>query len=263
MNVNPKFYGSHLVGESTSSFFVSNAYHAQGTSSPSHSHDYGCLHFVLDGVYVEKIEDETFVVEPGAILYKPDGIAHSNDFRESDAKTCRIQIEEASDLEINLPNRPLHLTAPIFCSLFGQMQSELREIDDLTCRSIESLSWHIVCQLIRTSVSTNPQVEHVRVRRVIERLKAEFRSPPSAHEIAKEFGIHRGHLSRIFKSHTGMTIPNFIRQERVSHAIRLLQSSKLSISAIAFECGFVDQSHLTRAFKKLMNTTPAKWRMQC
>ncbi|MEW6397108.1 MAG: helix-turn-helix domain-containing protein [Pseudomonadota bacterium] len=48
---------------------------------------------------------------------------------------------------------------------------------------------------------------------------------------------------------------------RVEKAKDLLRSTDLSISQIAFDCGFVDQSHLTRVLRKYSATTPREWRL--
>jgi len=43
-------------------------------------------------------------------------------------------------------------------------------------------------------------------------------------------------------------------------ARRLLRDSRVSLAAIATECGFFDQAHFSRAFRKLHATTPGQYR---
>ncbi len=49
-------------------------------------------------------------------------------------------------------------------------------------------------------------------------------------------------------------------QQRVEMAKRMLQQPGLSIADVAFDCGFANQSHLGRIFKKHTGTTPKKYR---
>ncbi|MEM9487494.1 MAG: helix-turn-helix domain-containing protein, partial [Myxococcota bacterium] len=55
-------------------------------------------------------------------------------------------------------------------------------------------------------------------------------------------------------------IGQYVRRLQVENAARQLVESPKSISAIAIDCGFCDQSHLTNAFKRVLGTTPASYR---
>jgi len=52
----------------------------------------------------------------------------------------------------------------------------------------------------------------------------------------------------------------FILKVRVDAAIRLLMESKFSVTEIAVRCGFYDNSHFTRQFKKKMGVSPVQFR---
>jgi transcriptional regulator GlxA family with amidase domain len=52
----------------------------------------------------------------------------------------------------------------------------------------------------------------------------------------------------------------WLRAVRVERAKDLLFNSSLSLSQIAYECGFSDQSHLTRVFSDSIGITPGAWR---
>jgi AraC family transcriptional regulator len=59
-----------------------------------------------------------------------------------------------------------------------------------------------------------------------------------------------------------MGIPpyKYILQQRVERAKQLLNNSQRSLSDIALDCGFANQSHLNRHFIKLTGVTPKKHR---
>ena len=64
------------------------------------------------------------------------------------------------------------------------------------------------------------------------------------------------YFSRLFKEATGKSPHQFVIEARVRKAKDLLETGKISISEAAFEVGFVDQSHLTRHFKRVLGQPP-------
>jgi AraC-like DNA-binding protein len=64
---------------------------------------------------------------------------------------------------------------------------------------------------------------------------------------------------RYFKAKTGKTYTNFLHEIRIKHACKLLIESKLSISQIINECGFVNYANFFRYFKMLTGKTPAEY----
>jgi AraC-like DNA-binding protein len=65
---------------------------------------------------------------------------------------------------------------------------------------------------------------------------------------------------RLFRMTTGMPPYRWVRAFRLEQAKELLFNSSLSLAQIAYDCGFADQSHFTRAFAAATGTTPGAWR---
>jgi len=68
--------------------------------------------------------------------------------------------------------------------------------------------------------------------------------------VAKELGISRTHLWRVFKKETGKSISDFIREKRKQKAAALLLTGDFRISEIAEQVGFMDSRYFTRWFTK-------------
>lgn len=64
------------------------------------------------------------------------------------------------------------------------------------------------------------------------------------------------HFSRLFKESTGLTPHRYVIERRVQRAEELLGSSAFPIAEIALLCGFANQSHLNRHFKRLLGVSP-------
>lgn len=77
-------------------------------------------------------------------------------------------------------------------------------------------------------------------------------------EVADFAGLSRFHLIRVFKKHTGFSPHAYLEQIRVNRAKELLKSG-MPIIETAYELGFVDQSHLTKTFKKFAGMTPGQF----
>lgn len=59
-----------------------------------------------------------------------------------------------------------------------------------------------------------------------------------------------------FRASTGMTLRDYVEEQRLRKAISLLTETGLTLSEIAFECGFSSQSYFNYAFKKRLHLTP-------
>ena len=82
----------------------------------------------------------------------------------------------------------------------------------------------------------------------------------SLDEISSNLFINKSYLCRQFKKATNMTIVEYIYKRRLSMAKKKLQFTNLSISDIAFICGFSSFSHFSNFFKKCEGVTPSHYR---
>ncbi len=97
-------------------------------------------------------------------------------------------------------------------------------------------------------------------RLVKDLLLDDLASDTSLSDLARACGISSRHFSRAFRATNGLPPHRWLLERRVERAKFLLENSSTEISHIARECGFADQSHLTRLFRQLIGTTPAAWR---
>lgn len=67
-------------------------------------------------------------------------------------------------------------------------------------------------------------------------------------------------FERQFRSTYGNSPHDYIRQLRVRMSCRPLVFSRASLAEVASDCGFADQSHFTKEFRRLMGETPGAYR---
>ncbi|MDB5984135.1 MAG: DNA-binding protein AraC-type [Pseudomonas sp.] len=101
--------------------------------------------------------------------------------------------------------------------------------------------------------------EHEVVKRLKRRLDEEFDQNLSLTDLGASVGMDPLYLIRVFKNEVGTSPHSYMIQRRVAHAQKLLRSG-MAISDVSLACGFFDQSHLNRAFKKVVGLTPGNFR---
>ena len=103
-------------------------------------------------------------------------------------------------------------------------------------------------------------VTHAVLEAARDYIEANLTNDLSLSQIAIAVGARPHRLAKDFQSLTGLTLHQYVIQRRVDRAARLLRSTDHPIAAVALECGFADQSHLTTAFRRRVGITPAAYR---
>jgi AraC family transcriptional regulator len=97
-------------------------------------------------------------------------------------------------------------------------------------------------------------------RRAVEILRANIRCGVTLKEVARECGLSVGYFSHAFRRTLGVAPHKWLIEQRVVLSKEKLRDDELSLSDVARECGFSDQSHLTRAFRQAVGVSPGAWR---
>lgn len=97
-----------------------------------------------------------------------------------------------------------------------------------------------------------------RIGRVREYLDAHFAENVSLDDLGQVAGLSVFHLVRCFRDQVGLPPCQYQIHLRVRHALARLRAGVPSVTA-AYEAGFVDQSHLSRHFKRIVGITPGQF----
>jgi len=98
---------------------------------------------------------------------------------------------------------------------------------------------------------------HVEAMR--QRLAADISEQLSLDELGRCVGLSAFHAARLFARETGMPPHAWRNALRVNRSLPLLRAG-LSVAAAAQACGFADQSHYTRHFRRVFGVAPGRWR---
>lgn len=98
------------------------------------------------------------------------------------------------------------------------------------------------------------------VKEAVAYVDAHFAERLTLKTLAGISGTSVTSFRRVFRDIMEMTPGAYVSTIRVNHARKLLVTTRMKILDIALECGFYDQSHFVRTFKRLRRQTPAQYR---
>jgi len=146
--------------------------------------------------------------------------------------------------------------------IFGLNYQFLDELGDLN--DLNDIA-HWMARIVRrfsSSVITVPgsAIHVTALRRAIDYVHRFYRGKVSLTEAAETAGLSPAYFSQVFSQEMGEPFSRFVQRVRVNRVRELLDTTYLSLSYIAELCGFSDQSHMTKVFRRLSGMTPAQVR---
>ena len=72
--------------------------------------------------------------------------------------------------------------------------------------------------------------------------------------------LSTSHFRRAFKARFGETFGAYLSRRRVERAQEMMVMTDQPLCRIARQCGFADQSHFTRVFRRVVGRSPGSWR---
>jgi AraC family transcriptional regulator len=94
------------------------------------------------------------------------------------------------------------------------------------------------------------------LRSVVDFMDTHLSEDVSLIALARQAHVSPFHFARLFRRTLGVPPHQFVLQLRVQRALGLMKTRTLSLAQIAVESGFHDQPHFTKAFRKVLGTTP-------
>ncbi len=75
--------------------------------------------------------------------------------------------------------------------------------------------------------------------------------------VADQYGITVRYMQKLLVQHTGLSPKSLIKVNRFQNSLVLMEKHKYSLTTIAYECGYYDQSHFVREFKSFAGYAPS------
>ncbi|WP_428036602.1 AraC family transcriptional regulator [Amphritea sp.] len=236
---------------------IRKADHEAGFYSPYHSHGWGQLLFIADGLIQVSARDIGYwVVPPQRAVWIPAFIEH-------DARTIHpVQMRNvyiAPEASRDLPDhcQVIHVT-PLLRELILEMVSfdTLYDEDGTQGRIVQ-----VFLDQLKTIPEAPLHLPHPKSKSLIviaHRLRDNPADPRSIDEWATELGTSARSLARHFRQETGMTFGQWRQQVRLLAALtRIAQGD--AVANVAQDLGYSSQSAFITMFRKALGKTPGRY----
>lgn len=97
---------------------------------------------------------------------------------------------------------------------------------------------------------------------IIAYIQLHFDDDLSLNQLAVHFKKNASALSNTFSKETGQTVTNFIQQTRIQEAIRLFNTTHMSVSEVATAVGYQDFSYFSKLFSKIIGMSPRAYKQK-
>lgn len=240
---------------------------------------------VLGGEGVCRILNETLECKSGTLLIFDRNVPHGYFTERSDQQLRILKIGFDPDIFTSLGASHSHLIdrllkngLPYVCSLLNSSaMGEICRICGAIRREIvdKKADWTVAAQsqlsLLLITVARyfdlddTANIEHPKEWRIvfdaINRISVCFNNVSLTEEaVAEHLYISRSTLSRAFSSVTGESFREYLKSVRLREACRLLASTSMSNSEIAYACGMRDVQSFYNAFRKKYGVTPFRYK---
>lgn len=248
-----------------------------------HRHDFFEVLYLHHGSGYHVIDGNNYEIKPPCVFFMSPGQAHklelSNDiegyififtadFYLLNRRNPNSLIEFPFFYTIHQDNPPLHLTNPedvrFLEALFRQSIAEANANGESKMEMLRS----ILDLILTTCTARYHENEHlsqkgkgqIMVKQFFHLLEENYAQNLPINRYAEMIGVTPSHLTQTVKMLTGKTSSQMIRGKQLLEIKRLLAHTNLSVSEIASQLNFEDQSYFTKFFKRETGLTPLQFR---
>ena len=97
------------------------------------------------------------------------------------------------------------------------------------------------------------------IEQTIDYIRSNLSSELTLEKLAKNAKFTPAYFHKLFKASTGKTLRDYIEYQRIKRSTELLVSTDMTVTDIAYECGFSSQSYFSYAFKRCMGVSPREY----
>jgi AraC-like DNA-binding protein len=243
--------------------------------SPNHTHPSYMFSLPYDGETAIMIKNKKIETEPNTLLALSPYIEHSEiqDYllpKYSAIIIDKVYFEKHFSLYTKDSSHFEGLTIPLndnkLNNLINEFKLESEENTEAKEILLASLSTMITHHIIRTILGKNhtnkKESNHLAIDTVVNYINTNFSEDISVDELATLVKLSKSYLTKLFTKEMDISPMEYLKRVRLQHAKKLLLKPKLSITAIATQCGFNSSSYFTKSFKELYRETPKEFALR-
>jgi len=257
-------FGRQIGQLNISGFVLTETFHEPRLILPRHDHECAIINLTLDGSFQQTVGNRSQECEAGSLLIIPPGESHGNKYGHGGARSLLIELAppRLDDVRAftDLFETPAHVKGEALSLITRRIYDEFRGRASGFELVIEGLILEMLGQTFRQNNLRNIYTPPRWLVQAQELIHQHFAEKLSLCVIADAVGVHPSHLARTFRKYHHCSIGGYVRRLRIEYAAREILKSGSSLTDVALAAGFSDQSHLTREFKRQLQTTPAGYK---
>lgn len=233
-----------------------------------HTHHFTELLLVVDGRGAFFFGSEAHPIKPGDLIIIPPYTEHTEQSsKDAPLEYYVLGIDGISFMDSADPTGQIlcnFKNDPTILELFRQMLSEIR----ISQYGSEAICQHLleilILKIIRTWKLIPVPINSVKMTKecmqIKEYLDANYAEHITLDTLTALTHMNKYYMVHSFTKYTGLSPIQYLNQQRLKTACRLLESYNYSIAQISSQTGFSSQSYFTQTFRKAYGMTPVKYR---
>lgn len=203
-------------------------------------------------MYEEENRGDKTIVQAGSVLYREAGNEHANTFSDRTGRCLNIELRAPDRMmeenELRLPTATIERigTKEIYSIVKSIRSDQFEDVLNIQCYEA------FVAHFEMLPVFGNPAW--------IQGVKEMIHDAPytkfSLSDLSQAFNLHPNYIIRKFKECTGFKLSEYVTKIRLESAMTDMIRTHKSLTAIALDNGFYDQSHFTKNFTHQFGDTP-------
>ena len=239
----------------------------------SNIHNVYELYYLFDGRVQYNIDGETYDLKAGSFVFISKETPHKTTAFTSHHERFLIMfnddnlpVEALSEFKKIIIGR--HLVLPTdkkykFELILADIEKEKKINDKYSEKMIERYLYRLIVFIIRNHRSFYDESDKKippYIDEISEYISKNYAQDITLASIAKTVHMNESYMSRRFGELTGANISEHINSVRIREAIKLLTETDCSVTEVATKCGFNNENYFAAVFKKMLGTTPLKYK---
>lgn len=239
-------------------FSITN-YNMGGNEGGLHYHENPHITFMFQGGDIEKRNCQSYERKAGDIFFYEAGEAHQTIFRTQSSKNLNIELEENFFVHNELSNNQMaeSINTNLDAKFLVLKILEELHLNDADSRTSIAL---LMLDLIADTKKNVPNNKPDWTKEMSFLLSDRWDEQITLKELSIALKVHPVTISKNFRKYFSCTYGEFMRKLKIDKSISLIKNSNLSLTEIAFHCGFTDQSHFIKNFKFFTGFLPKDFR---
>jgi len=163
-----------------------------------------------------------------------------------------------------------HAAACILTDKINEFNNQVANFSDVLGNTVRSLynqlqearSWTKRMALVEAFLLRQLSLATKRLSKValVSDMMQELRQPDTfttMETVAARYGISARYMQQMFLHYTGLTPKLYSQINRFQNSMQLVRAGNISLTSIAYDCGYADQSHFIKEFKAFTGYTPS------